>query len=195
MINVAYNDLKTNRLIELSSDEINASVEFSGKWIHMINPDDKEIEFIKRTTGIPEEALKAPLDEEERPRIEKEDEYLLILVDIPIIDDEEDDQISYNTVPMGIFISNGNLVTVCLKDSAVTRDFFYGRVKNVMISNPTRFTFQLLFTIATKFLHYLRQINKTSQKVQTELHKSMKNKELIQLLDIENSLVYFSTSI
>lgn len=195
MINVAYNDKITNRLIGLSAAEINESLDFRGKWVHMINPDDKEIEFISESTGIPEAALKAPLDEEERPRIEKEDEYLMILVDIPVIEDEEDDQISYNTVPLGIFISDGSLISVCLKDSAVTRDFFYGRVKNVVINNPTRFTFQLLFTIATKFLHYLRQIDKSSQKIQTELHKSMKNKELIQLLGIENTLVYFSTSI
>ncbi|NCA67330.1 MAG: magnesium transporter CorA family protein [Clostridia bacterium] len=195
MINVTYNDKKTNKLIELNAEEIEQCKSFKGKWVHMINPDDKEIEFVSEITSIPEIALKAALDEEERPRIEKEDEYLLVLVDIPVIQDDEDDRISYTTLPMGIIVTENILVTVCLKDSAVTRDFIYGRVKNVFINNPTRFTFQLLFTIATKFLHYLRQIDKTSQKVQTELHKSMKNKELIQLLDIENTLVYFSTSI
>ena len=48
---------------------------------------------------------------------------------------------------------------------------------------------------AKKFLSYLRQIDKKSLRVQAELHRSMKNKELIQLLGLENSLVYFSTSL
>lgn len=186
----------TRKVAELPTEAVFESKSFEGKWVHLINPDDKEIEFVSSVTGITEDFLKAPLDEEERPRIDKDDDNLLILVDIPVIDEnDDDDYYTYSTLPMGIIIRGKNIVTVCLKDSIVTRDMQFGRIRNVDFSFITRFTFQLLFSVSVQFQHYLRRIDKASQKLQDELQKDMKNKELIQLLDIENSLVYFSTSL
>lgn len=171
-------------------------VDFKGHWVHMINPDDKEIEFVEFKTGVPADVLKAALDEDEKPRIEKEDEYLLVLVDIPVMeDDEETGNITYTTLPMSIILAGKAIITVCLKDSAVTRDFSQGRVKDVTLDKPTRFIFRMLFSVATKYLAYLRQIDKTSQKIQNELHEKMRNEEMLELLDIQNSLVYFSNSL
>lgn len=196
MINVSYNETNTKKLTELTREEIMQSNSFVGKWVHLSNPDEKEIEFVSNITNIPQELIKAPLDEEERSRIENEDGNLLILVDIPVAEENVDgDKVAYDTFPLGIIISRGNIVTVCLKDYAIARDFLCGKIKNADISKPTRFTFLLLFAIATKYLNYLSQIDKTSQRIKVGLHKSMKNKELIQLLDVENSLVYFTTSL
>ena len=195
MITVAYNKDSNKKIAELPTEAIYTATSFEGKWVHLINPDDKEIEFVSSITGIEEDFLKAPLDEEERPRIDKEDDSLLILVDIPVTDESEDDYYTYSTLPMGIIIKGKNIVTVCLKDSVVTRDVLFGRIKNVDFSYITRFTFQLLYSVSIQFQHYLRRIDKASQKLQDELQKNMQNKELIQLLDIENSLVYFSTSL
>lgn len=193
MITIAYNGL--NKIVEHSQEEIEQLTSLDNKWVHMINPSDKEIEWVEDLTGIPDDILKSALDEDERARIEKDDE-LLILVDIPVVEDDEDNGgVNYSTLPLGIIIKGKTIVTVCLKDSSVIRDFQLGRVKDVDISKTARFVFRLLLSIATKYLSYLRQIDKTSQHIQAELHKSMKNKGLNELLDIQNALVYFSNSL
>lgn len=193
MVTIAYNN--QNKIVEHSEEEIKELTSLKDKWVHMINPSDKEIEWVEDLTGIPGDVLKSALDEDERARIEKDDE-LLILVDIPVVeDDEETGGVVYNTLPLGIIVKDKTIVTVCLKDSSVIRDFLLGRVKDVVINKSARFVFRLLLSIATKYLAYLRQIDKTSQHIQTELHKSMKNKGLNELLDIQNALVYFSNSL
>ena len=193
MVTIAYNN--QNKIVEHSEEEIKELTSLKDKWVHMINPSDKEIEWVEDLTGIPGDVLKSALDEDERARIEKDDE-LLILVDIPIVEDDEDTGgVVYNTLPLGIIVKDKTIVTVCLKDSSVIRDFLLGRVKDVVINKSARFVFRLLLSIATKYLAYLRQIDKTSQHIQTELHKSMKNKGLNGLLDIQNALVYFSNSL
>ena len=165
-------------------------------WIHMENPNDLEIENISAVTGAPAQMIKAALDEEERARIEIEDQCKLILVDIPIMNEsEEGESYYYNTLPLGIIITGEHFITVCLKPTSVISDFIQGRIKGFDINKPTRFLYQILYNNSVKFLHYLRQIDKLSNRIQLKLHKSMKNKELIQLLELEKSLVYFSTSI
>lgn len=194
MITVAYQNNK--RLAIRPDDEVESLACWDKQWVHMINPNDREIELVESKTGVPAEVLKAALDEDEKPRIEKEDEYLMILVDIPVMeDDEETGNITYTTLPMSIILAGKAIVSVCLKDSAVTRDFLMGRVKDAQLDKQTRFIFQMLFAVATKYLMYLRQIDKSSQKIQNELHVHMRNKELIELLDIQNALVYFGNSL
>lgn len=163
-------------------------------WIHMVNPSDLEIENIAKETGVLPSMIKAALDEEERAHIEIEDEGKLILVDIPIMQ-EENTGLVYNTLPLGIIITPSCTITVCLKNTSVISDFIQGRIKNLDLSKQTRFLYQLLYNNAIKFLHYLKQIDKSSHLIQQELSKSMKNRELLQLLDLEKSLVYFSTSL
>lgn len=169
--------------------------DFHNVWINMVNPTDKEIESIARLTSTPEDLIKAPLDEEERARIESEDSSTaLVLVDIPVLEEEEG-YYSYTTLPMGIIHKKDYIITVCLKDTVILRDFVVGRIKGFRTFHKTKFLFQILYNISTKFLAYLKQIDKASGRIQNELHKSTRNKELIQLLDLENSLVYFSTSL
>lgn len=165
-----------------------------GCWIDLENPSDKELEEVSRVTGVGEDMLKAALDEEERARIETEDGNTLIIVDIPIIDDSADWYV-YSTLPMGIITAKDHFITVCLRETTVLGDFIKGRVRNFDANKRTRFIYQILYLNAIKFLHCLKQIDKTSMRVQQSLHRSMKNKELIQLLDLEKALVYFSTSL
>lgn len=195
MYSVSYNN-ENGKIIEHTQEELESLSVFKKKWINMINPNDREIELIEKQCGVPQDALKAALDEDERPRIEKEDEYLLILVDIPTVDDDEETgTITYNTLPLGIIVADTNIITVCLRDTALTRDISLGRIKGVEVGKNARFVFKLLFAIATKYLNYLKQIDKSSQNIQAELHKHLKNDQLIHLLDIQNSLVYFSNSL
>jgi magnesium transporter len=179
---------------EKNAHEIEAATK--NCWIHMENPSDLEIENISVVTGASPQMLKAALDEEERAHIEIEDQNKLILVDIPIMSESDDgESYVYNTLPLGIIITPEYFITVCLKSTSVINEFILGIVKGFDINKPTRFLYQILYHNSVKFLHYLRQIDKSSTRIQKKLHRSMKNKELIQLLELEKSLVYFSTSI
>ena len=189
---------KTNsqNKLEVITEETYMAENFDPKhcWINLVNPSDKEVALISQMSGIEDDAIKAALDDEERSRIELEDTHALVLVDIPVIE-EEDDYYSYFTIPLGTIVKDDLFITVCLKDTAVIRDFIRNRVKGFSTSMKSRFMFQILGNTAAKFLAYLKQIDKASQRIQVELRKSTKNKEIIQMLDLQNSLVYFSTSL
>jgi len=165
-----------------------------GTWINMINPTEEEIGLICKNANVDPEFIRPALDEEERSRIETDNGQTLILVDIPIVENSDDKSV-FSTIPLGIVITKNNIITVCLKDAAILNDFINKRIKSFYTQYKSRFVLQILFRNATLYLHYLRQIEKLSNKVENDLQKSMKNKELIRLLQLSKSLVYFSTSL
>jgi magnesium transporter len=101
----------------------------------------------------------------------------------------------YSTIPLGIVITKECILTVCLKEAAILNDFINKRVKTFYTFYKSRFVLQILFKNATLYLQYLRKIDNISNKIENDLQKSMRNKELSQLLQLEKSLVYFSTSL
>lgn len=177
-----------NTLLEVDTIE-------DGVWVHLANPKEGELAFVSEKLGIDVIHLKAALDEEERSRIEVEKDYSLIIVDSPILDYTEDSNSKYTTLPMGIILTHKYIITICSRDLQLFKDFYSGYVKDFFTEKKTRFILQLLFKNATFFLNYLRYIDRMSSKIEKELEKSMKNKELVQLLELEKSLVYFSTSL
>ncbi len=166
----------------------------SGCWIHMANPSEDEINQVCATLNLENEFIKPALDEEERPRIESENGNTLILVDIPIVEIDGNRNI-YSTIPLGVVLTRDCIVTVCLKDNPIVNDFINKRMKSFFTQYKSRFLLQLLFKNATFYLYYLRHIERISNKIENDLQRSMKNKELTQLLKLEKSLVYFSTSL
>lgn len=166
-----------------------------GAWIHLISPSEEELLTLSDRLNIDLIHLKAALDEEERARIEVEENYSLIIVDTPILGYDENSRNKYTTLPMGIILTGKNIITVCLRDLQLFKDFYGGYVKGFYTEKKTRFILQLLYKNATFFLNYLRYIDRMSSKMEKELEKSLRNKELIELLELEKSLVYFSTSL
>lgn len=166
----------------------------NGIWINMIGPTETELSQVSSQTGINIDLLKAALDEEERSRIEVEGDQLLILINVPIYD-ENNGNLIYDTIPLGIIVAEQSVVTVCLKDNLILKDFEFGRPKAFFTFKKTRFVLQVLFMTASYYLRYLRQIEKRSSEIENQLHGSMKNEELIRLLNLEKSLVYFITSL
>lgn len=132
-----------------------------GSWIALTNPTATEILEIANTYGIDPDDLRAPLDEEERSRIETEDNYTLILVDIPSIE-ERNDKDWYVTIPMGIITTEEVIITVCLEETPVLGAFMDGRVRDFHTYMKTRFILQVLYKNASLFLQYLRIIDKKS---------------------------------
>ncbi len=184
---IEYFSRRDGKLLQLAGFE-------EGCWAHLTDPTPKEVAVTSRYFGVEEDFLKAALDEEESAHIETEDCGTLVIVDIPAVQPEER-SFMYTTLPLGIVLCDKGIVTVCLKETTIIEDFMNGRVKNFSTNKKTRFLLQILYRNASKFLQYLKQIDKASSVVENELHKSMKNRELIQMLRLEKSLVYFSTSL
>ena len=176
-----------------SSLKVLDSIE-NGCWINVVAPSEEELILISKKTGVPLTFLRAPLDDEETSRIDFEDGFTLVVVDIPFTE-MEDNSLTYDTYPLAIIHSEKEIITICLKNSRIITDFINGRVKSFFSFKKSRFILQILNRISTYYLIYLRQIDKKSLMIEKRLHKSMKNRELIQLHSLEKSLVYFSTSL
>ena len=166
----------------------------NGSWINIVAPSDEELILISKKTGVNLDLLKSALDDEETSRIEIEDDALLVIVDIPFTE-MEDNSLTYDTYPLSIIHTEKQIITVCLKNSKILTDFANQKVKSFYTFKKSRFILQILNRISTYYLIYLRQIDKKSLMIEKRLHKSMKNRELIQLHSLEKSLVYFTTSL
>ena len=162
-----------------------------GCWVALTKPTNEELQTVGRETGIDIDDLRAPLDDEERSRIEQEGDCVIVLVDIPSLDEKD----RYVTIPLGIYMTKQAIVTVCLEETPVLKAFMNNRVREFYTFKKTRFVFQILYRNATSYLRYLRIIDRKSEQIEEKLHISQKNKELIELLELEKSLVYFTTSL
>lgn len=165
-----------------------------GCWIALTNPTEQELLEISSRYEIDADDLRAAMDEEERPRIQIEEQYTMILVDAPTIEVRNKTE-WYVTIPMSIILTKDIIFTVCLQDISVLNAFTDNKVKNFQTNLKTRFVLQMLYKNSTLYLQGLRNINRKSEEVEKKLHKSTKNKELIELLELEKSLVYFTTSL
>ena len=179
-----------NRVLQVNAPE-------PGCWISVISPTEAEVAYLSNDLGVEADFVRAALDEEESSRIESDEGQTLVIVDYPSAEELEDENRSvlYTTLPMGIIITKDYVLTVCLDDNLTINDMAEGRVKGLQTSMKTRFLLLALLRIAARFLIYLKQIDRISSNTEHRLHQSMRNKELIQLLGLEKSLVYFSTSL
>ena len=167
-----------------------------GCWVNLTYPTEDELTTVTATLGVDAGFLRAALDEEETSRIETEDGQTLIIIDLPSVEPaEKDGAVVYSTLPLGIIVTAQHIITVCLKESSIIRDFQDGLVKNAETQKRTQFILYMLLLVAKRFLQYLKQIDKIYNYMERQLYKSQRNKELIQLLDLEKSLVYFNTSL
>ncbi len=173
---------------------IERSEEFKkGCWIDLVNPSDEECENAAKLSGVPEDMLKAALDEEERARFESDEGCSMFMVDCPIIEEGEGGD-SYTTLPLAVIYNKNCILTVSLKGNTVLKDFITGREK-VYCDNPVHFVLAFMLGNTKRFLYCLKQIDRKNHRIQNEMGKKMRNEEIIQLLDLQNSLVYFSTSL
>ena len=162
-------------------------------WVDMVSPTDGEVEKVSRETKIPEDMIKAALDEEEMARTEFDEGCSMFVVDCPVI--EESDAVdAYSTLPLAVIYNKNCIMTVCLKGNPVLKDFITGRTK-VRCDSPVQFILNFMLGNSKRFLYCLKQIDRRSQRVQAELGSKLKNDDILQLLELENSLVYFSTSL
>lgn len=165
-----------------------------GCWVNVICPDETEISSLISNFNLEPDFIRAALDEEESSRIETEDGNTLIIIDIPYADNREEGVV-YSTMPIGIVVTKTNVITVSLRDNVIITEFSQGVVKGVNTALKTRFVLMLLLRISKRYLQFLKLIDRMTDKIEHRMRTSMKNEELIQLHDINKSLVYFSTSL
>ncbi len=164
-------------------------------WVYLVSPSQEEIELITTTFDIPRDFIEDPLDENESPRMELEDGKRLIIIQTPYFEDEEEAAIQFITIPLGIILTEKCIITVSSKDDDVLQNFVKGRVKSFSTAKRNRLILQILSKTATVYLNYLKRINRISNTIETQLEESMHNERLMDLLDLQKSLVYFATSL
>ena len=188
MIKIYNTNIETDKLEETNEMK-------KGVWINLLNPSDSEIKRVCSEINIEEDFIRYPLDYEEQARIDVEDDAILFVIDVPIIEDIKDDT-TYTTMPLGVIIIRDDyFITVSLKRNKVIDAFEKSRVKNFYTYKKTRFLLQILYLNSACYLDNLKKINKEQEATVFLLQQSMKNRDLIQLLNLQNSLIYITTSL
>lgn len=163
-------------------------------WINVVAPTGRDLAYLTDELLIPRAFLSDIEDVDERPRIEEEDGWTLMILRIPFRNIEND--IPYITVPLGIIMKEHYFVTVCHYETDMLPDFIrYMQRKNLKIDGNWNLLFRLFLSSSVWYLKYLKQLNNQTRAVEKELERSIQNAELQRLLKIEKSLVFFITSL
>ena len=104
-----------------------------GAWVHLCAPTEEEVATVCAKLCVEPDLVRAALDEEERSRIDFEDGHMLVLVDTPTVEAQQGRGFVYSTLPFGIILTEENIITVCLKESALARAFSVKRNMEITI--------------------------------------------------------------
>jgi magnesium transporter len=162
-------------------------------WVDARNVGTEDLARLAKDFGIESELLADIMDIDEQARIEKEDEYTAIIVRLPVFDERY--EVSYFTVPVGILLYNDKMITICQRSSDVLDELTGKRIRDLSVKNKSAFVLNLMGRAALSYLKALKELNKKTAIIERELQKSVRNNELVQLLSIQKSLVYFTTSL
>ena len=183
---ISYYKTVQNHLVECSTPE-------PGSWVSVVDPTERKM--LIEEFGLDSDFIKSALDEEESSRVEREDTQTLIIIDTAVSEIEKNDTLVFYTMPMSIIIKDQLVFTISLRNNKVIEDLIDGRLRNIQTSFRTQFVLRLIMQLTSTYLVYLKQIDKASNTLERELRKAVKNKQLLQMMELEKSLVYFSTSL
>ena len=137
-------------------------------WINVVDPTPDELTEL-RELDIPPEFITYPLDLDERPRIEREEGYTLILLRVPYFQGDASD-LPYTTIPLGIVLNGQWIMTICRHDHELLHEFVAGKVRGLATAKRNRFILRMLLATANKYLSYLREINRVVETLEDQLH-------------------------
>ena len=163
-------------------------------WIKMTSPSNEEANFISEKYGVDLDHIKAALDNDESARIEIEDDYTLILVDIPVTE-KRGEHNEYTTIPLGIILCEDTIITICARETNILKAFVAKRIKEFSTKKRMRFLYQILYRNAVEFQVDLRKIDKKRTQIEGHISEITEDSELIELHELESNLVYFATSL
>ncbi|HBC4693147.1 TPA: magnesium transporter CorA family protein [Staphylococcus aureus] len=169
---------------------IKTPLDHTASWINVVEPDREEIENLMEQYNIPEDFIRDPLDSEESSRIGYDEDtgYSLIIIDLPIVNSTNRSVLSFVTIPLGIIIGNGIIVTVCDAENEFLENL---PKRDINLKFHSRFALEILTTIADHYNRNLRLLNKSRIRIEKELKNNITNKQLFKLMEVEKSLVYF----
>lgn len=163
-------------------------------WINIEFPDEDDLHFLTEDLGVPSEFLADIADVDERPRTEKEDDWQLTILRIPL--ESNIQGLPYMTVPVGVITGKETTITVCYRKSQLIPDFIsHIRRKSISITSQADFITRMIYSSAVWFLKYLKLIYLEINRAEKELEESVRNEDLMRIMRLQKSLVYFSTSI
>ena len=163
-------------------------------WVNVECPDDNDFDFLTQELKVPESFLEDIADADERQRTETEGNWLLTILRIPMQSSQHG--IPFITVPIGIITNNEIIVSVCYHKTELISDFIqHTRRKGIVVNNKLDLILRMIYSSAVWFLKYLKQINNDVANAEKELEKSIRNEDLLRLMKLEKSMVYFNTSI
>ena len=166
----------------------------TGAWVKLTAPSLEECAEISDRFHMDIADVRAALDDEESSRINLEDEYTLILVDIPS-EEMRNNRHSYTTIPLGILIAEDVVITVCAEETAVLRSFVEQRVRDFSTKKQMRFTYQILYNACMVYQSLLRSIDRKRTEIEERIDQNTEDVDLIDLHELESNLVYFATSL
>ncbi|MFY8127560.1 MAG: magnesium transporter CorA family protein [Chitinophagaceae bacterium] len=167
-----------------------------GAWVNVVPP-LKEEEFVELSEelDIPIEFLRDSLDIDERPRFEVEDKVKFIVIKTPTENNSfNDSDAFYITIPICIILTHNHIVTVNSFDNGAIKKFLntfekrHPDKRNMMV-------LKVFEKIVQTFLEYLKEINLKRNQFEQSLYVSNSNEDLLKLMQIQKSLVYFVTAL
>lgn len=158
-------------------------------WIHMVMPSIAEVEQLSDIVNINRDFLVSLLDDEESARLDVDDDYTLIVLDIPCYEDDV-----YYTYPFAIIYNEKYYITLCRRETGVVNSVLT-KFKKVEPHKHVRLTLQIMYRIASNYIQSLKVIDNLRLTLEKALQSSTKNSDLLLLMDLNKSLVYFSTSL
>ena len=164
-------------------------------WINLAEPTTAELERVLSFSQVPRDFLTDPLDTDERPRFDYDDDASMLIIHVPCPVDEDDSVVPYRTVPLGIILFGKSVITVCSVRTPVTTAFLDQIRRVCPPRDQYRFAFRLLWHGGVLFLRYIHDIHQRTNALEEELHESISNDVLLRLLTIEKTFVYFTTSL
>lgn len=164
-------------------------------WVNVVCPNNDDFEFLTQTLNVPESFLNDIADTDERPRTDTEGNWLLTILRIPV-QNKQNGSLPFDTVPIGIITNNEIIVSVCYHNTDLLPDFIeHTRRKGIVVRNKLDLIFRIIYSSAVWFLKYLKQINIDISAAEKELERSIRNEDLLRLMRLQKTLVYFNTSI
>ena len=167
-----------------------------GTWVNVLPPLRQE-EFSELSTAlsIPLDFLKDSLDIDERSRYETEDNVKLIVIKTPTENNSfNDSDAFYITIPICIILTGSQLVTVnSFENEAIKK--FLNSFQHREPDKPNMMVLKIFEKITMTFQDHLKEINQRRNMLEQKLYDSIRNEELLQLMRIQKSLVYFITAL
>lgn len=188
---ITYWQQKNGQFSKVKKDSIDKKLPL---WVDARTVSRDETNALQKEYDIEQDHILDILDPDELSRIEEgESGYILTIVRVPVYDPSA--ETPYFTVPVGIIMKNNVIITLCWTDSEVIKDFGSNRVRNARLTDFPSFIVQIINRANLNFLRYLKEINRRSISIQNEMKLEVENKEIMQILGLEKSLVYFTTSL